>query len=153
MTFETITLPEFYIMGISVRTSNGNGQAQADIGALWGKLLQENILTQIPNKVNNEIYCVYTNYENDFQGLYTTILGCQVSSLETIPIGFMGKIILAANYQVYTSKGKLPDCVAETWNYIWQTNPNRKYAADFEVYGQQAQNPEAVEVKTYVSVF
>lgn len=153
MAFEITTLRELYVIGISVRTSNQNGQAQADIGALWGKLRQENLLTQIPNKVSHEIYCVYTDHESDFQGPYTTILGSQVHTLETSPTKLTGKTIPAANYQVYPSKGKLPDCVAKTWNFIWQTNLNRKYTADFDVYGQQTQNPEAAEVKTFVCVF
>ncbi|QNF32462.1 AraC family transcriptional regulator [Adhaeribacter swui] len=152
MQFETTVLDEFYIIGISVRTANANGQAQADIGALWSRFFNQNIISQIPDKVNNDLYCVYTDYESDYQGPYTTVLGCKVQSLQNIPDGLSGIPIPAANYQVYTSQGKLPDCVGQTWHYIWQHTQNRKYTADFDVYGPEAQNPEAAIVKTYLSI-
>ncbi|PSR54683.1 AraC family transcriptional regulator [Adhaeribacter arboris] len=152
MVFETVPIHPFYIIGISVRTTNQNGQAQADIGELWGRFLSQNLISQIPNKESNVIYCVYTDYESDYQGPYTTILGCRVSSLEAIPPGFTGITIPAATYQVYTSQGKLPECVGQTWNYIWQNAQNRKYSADFDVYDSQSQTPESATVKTYLSV-
>jgi predicted transcriptional regulator YdeE len=152
MLVETTTLENFYIIGISVRTSNANGQAQADIGELWGRFFNQNRISQIPDKISEDLYCVYTDYESNFEGPYTTVLGCQVASLEYIPDGFTGVTFPAANYQVYTSQGKLPDCVGQTWNYIWQNARNRKYTADFDVYGPEAQNPESATVKTYLAV-
>ncbi|HZV12359.1 MAG TPA: effector binding domain-containing protein, partial [Candidatus Kapabacteria bacterium] len=37
--FDLITLDEFNIIGISVRTTNQNGQSQKDIGELWEKFM------------------------------------------------------------------------------------------------------------------
>lgn len=45
MTSETQFLYFFYIIGISVRTSNKNDQAQADIGELWGRFLNQNLIS------------------------------------------------------------------------------------------------------------
>jgi len=106
----------------------------------------------IPNKENSDIYCIYTNYENDFNGLYTTILGCKVNSFDNLPNDFFNITIPSTKYQVYKSIGKLPDCVVTTWSAIWQSNINRKYVADFDVYGQKAHNKENAEVHTYVSI-
>jgi predicted transcriptional regulator YdeE len=150
--FVTTELSEFKIIGIDVRTTNQNGQSQKDIGDLWGKFMRENIIQQIPTKVNDDTYCVYTDYENDANGFYTTILGCAVSSLDHIPGGFASKIITASKYRVYKSTGKLPDCVVETWMDIWQLNIERKFSADFDVYGPKSQDPENAEVDTYVSI-
>jgi predicted transcriptional regulator YdeE len=152
MLLETTYLENFYIIGIAVRTTNQNGQAQADIGELWGRFFRQNVISQTPDKISKDLYCVYTNYESDFQGPYTTVLGCRVVSLQNIPDELTGLTIPAATYQVYMSQGKLPDCVGETWHYIWQNAQNRKYIADFDVYGPEAQNPEAAIVKTYVSI-
>lgn len=145
-------LPEFKIIGISVRTTNQNGKSQKDIGELWGKFMGQNIIEQIPNKINFDIYCLYTDYESDFNGAYTTILGCKVNSLDNIPKGFIGKTFPELKYNLYKSEGKLPECVINTWIKIWESKIDRKYTVDFDVYGKDAQNPENAKVETYVSV-
>lgn len=152
MQFETIKLHSFYIIGIAVRTTNRNGQSQKDIGRLWDRFFKENVRAQIPAKKSDAIYCVYTDYESDAAGPYTTILGCNVAMLQTIPEGFTGVEIRGAAYRVYTSVGKLPDSVLATWQHIWQTPINRSYSADFDVYGDDAKDRDAAEVKTYLSV-
>ena len=145
-------LDEFNIIGISVRTSNSEGKSQKDIGELFGAFFGNNLIEQIPNKENNDVYCLYTEYESDFMGMYTTVIGCRVASLENIPAGFTGVTIPKSKYLVYKSAGKLPECVGMTWGQIWESDLNRKYTADFDVYGEKAQNLENAEVETYVSV-
>jgi predicted transcriptional regulator YdeE len=153
MNNKTVELSDFKIIGVSVRTTNQGGKSQKDIGELWGKFMGQNIFEQIPNKESNNLYCIYTDYETDFNGPYTTILGCKVKSLDSIPKGLVGKIIPATKYNLYTSTGKLPDCVMDTWKYIWQSGVKRKYIADFDVYGEKAQNHQNAEVDTYLSIY
>jgi predicted transcriptional regulator YdeE len=153
MNNKTVEHSDFKIIGISVRTTNQDGKSQKDIGELWGKFMGQNILAQIPEKESNDVYCIYTDYETDFNGPYTTILGCKVRSLDSIPDGFVGKVIPAAKYNLYTSAGKLPDCVVDTWKHIWQSGVKRKYSADFDVYSEKAQNPQNAEVDTYLSIY
>src|SRR6476646_8170492 len=141
MHYETKTLEAFHLIGIAVRTTNENGQSQKDIGLLWERFFKENIAAQIPTKESDAVYCVYTNYESDANGAYTTLLGCKVTALQTIPEGLTGIIIPGTTYQVYTSVGKLPDSVLATWRHIWQAPINRSYLADFDVYGEKAQDP------------
>jgi predicted transcriptional regulator YdeE len=38
------------------------------------------------------------------------------------------------------------------WTKIWNTEIDRKYSADFEVYGEKAQDPENAEVDIYISL-
>ncbi len=148
----TIEIEEFKVIGISVRTINKNGQSQNDIGNLWGKFMGQNLIDKVPNKLAHEIYCIYTDYENDFNGQYTTIIGCKVNSFENIPEGLTTWTIPTTKYKVYKSIGKLPECVMMTWTNIWHSDINRKCVADFDVYGQKAQNWEHAEVDTYVSI-
>lgn len=140
------------VMGIAVRTTNQNQQAQTDIGALWQRFFGENLLSRIPGKISEDIYCVYTDYETDANGPYTTILGCKVASLQGLPEGFVGKTIPEATYRLYRSAGKLPDCVLATWGQIWQALIERSYLADFDVYGPGSQDPNHAVVETYLSV-
>ncbi|WP_353483665.1 effector binding domain-containing protein [Haliscomenobacter sp.] len=152
MEFEEMKLAKRYVVGISVRTTNQNGQSQVDIGELWGKFYAQNVLATIPNRVSDDVYCVYTDYESDQNAPFTSIIGCEVSSVKEIPSGMMLKKIPASKYRVYTAKGKLPDCVVGTWMHIWGSPIDRKYAADFDVYGVKSKDPMDAEVKTYLSV-
>ena len=43
------------IIGISVCTTNQNGQAIQDIGNLWQRFFSEQLLAKIPNKVSDAI--------------------------------------------------------------------------------------------------
>ncbi|WP_286753983.1 MULTISPECIES: GyrI-like domain-containing protein [Sphingobacterium] len=152
---ENITIQKFYIAGISVRTTNQNGQASEDIEALWERFWTEDIQNKIPNKTSDEIYAVYTNYESDFKGFYTTIIGMSVDSLENCPEGFVGIIIEADNYEKFVSKGKMPQAVVETWLEIWadqDLNSRRAYKADFTIHGKKYYDGDNAEVETYLSI-
>ena len=149
---KTTTLSAFHIIGISVRTTNVNNKALKDIGELFGNFVNQNMMGKIPEKVTEDIYCVYTDYESDFNGPYTAIVGCKVSSLDDIPTGFIGKTIPDAKYQVYKSTGKLSISLTKTWEEIWNTDLDRRYSADFDIYGERAKDYENAEVDTYVSI-
>ncbi len=151
MEFKTTHLAAFQLIGIAVRTTNADGQSQKDIGELWERFLGGNLANQIPNKVSNDIYCVYTDYESDYRSAYTTLLGCKVRSLEFIPEGFSGKEIPETTYKHYQASGSLPECVGNAWYHIWQSGVERQYQADFDVYGEKAQNPQEAVVDIYVS--
>ncbi|WP_313156795.1 GyrI-like domain-containing protein [Sphingobacterium multivorum] len=152
---ENITIQKFYIAGISVRTTNQNGQASEDIEALWERFWTEDIQNKIPNKTGDEIYAVYTDYESDFKGFYTTIIGMSVDSLENCPEDFVGIIIEADNYEKFVSKGKMPQAVVETWLEIWadqDLNSRRAYKADFTIHGKKYYDGDNAEVETYLSI-
>ncbi len=150
---KTVKVNEFLIIGISVRTTNENGQAKKDIGELWGKFMSENMLDKIPNIKDETIYAVYTDYESDHTKPYTTILGYRVNSLNEIPEGMVGKQIETTTYTKFIVKGNLTDnAVIDEWNKIWNTDLNRTYTADFETYGEKAIDPTNGEAEIYVAV-
>lgn len=147
-------LKELKIIGISVRTANTNNRAAQDIGKLWQRFFTENIADIVPDKTSNDIYSVYTDYDSDYTGEYTTILGFSVNTLENIPAGLIGRQFPAENFTVFSAKGKMPDAVIDTWLEIWQKNDvlNRAYAYDFELYGNKYRDAADPEVDIYISV-
>ena len=150
---EKVTIKEFTVIGISVRTTNENGQSAKDIGELWNKFMSEGILDKIPSKVDNTIYSIYTEYESDHTKPYTTVLGCKVENTDTIPNGMVAKTFNGGNYARFVSKGDLTKGVVyEEWTKIWNSNLNREYSADFEIYGEKAQNPNDAEVEIFVAI-
>ena len=141
------------IIGIAVRTTNKDGQSARDIGELWGQFYSQNLLETIPNKLSNDIYSIYTDYKSDFTDEYTTIIGLQVSSLDTIPSGLIGRQFPTETFEVFTAKGEMPQAVMNTWLDIWQRDNElqRKYTYDFEFYGEKAQNGENSEVQIFIA--
>ena len=142
------------IIGISVETTNQNGKAIEDLGKLWGRFYAENVIEKIPNKINEEVYAVYTDYENDYRGKYTTIIGMAVSSLDKIPDGLVGRAFEAQNFKKFIAKGDMPNAVGKTWKEIWDKDAelNRSYIYDYEVYGSKSQNGANAEVDIYIGI-
>jgi len=134
---ETVSLPEFCVAGISIRTTNQNGQSQTDIGALWARFMDEGIVQKIPARLSDDIYSVYTAYESDHNGYYTVVLGCKVNPAPILPPDFIFITIPPGNYRVNTVEGDLPASIMDAWQEIWGTSINRKYTADFEVYSAE----------------
>jgi predicted transcriptional regulator YdeE len=130
---EIIKLEKFNIIGIEVRTTNNNGQGVIDIGGLWQKF-------------------VNTEYEGDYTQPYTTLIGCKVKHLEDIPVDMRGMTFNYGAYRKFIAKGSIPTCVGNAWNEIWNTNINRAYTQDFEVYSEKAHNPNNAEIDIYVAI-
>lgn len=150
---QTETIRPFRLIGIAIRTTNENGQSAQDIPALWNRFMTEGIHARIPHKTGHEIYAVYTDYEKDHTRPYTTILGCRVDNLDTIPEGMTGKQIEGGTYTRHTAKGNIQQgIVYEAWVKIWNSDLERIFTTDFEVYGEKAQNPENAEVEIFIAV-
>lgn len=148
-----ITIEPFKVIGISVRTINEGEKAAQDIGQLWNRFMTQGIASKIPNKIEDSIFSIYTNYEGDYTQPYDTILGCKVSSLEEIPEGMVGQSFDGGTYLEFLSKGDLTKGVVyATWEKIWKQDLNRVYTADFEVYGEKAMNPTEAEVSVRVAI-
>lgn len=146
-------IQKFNVIGISVRTTNENGQSGKDIPALWSQFMTEEIQSKIPNKVSEDLFCIYTDYEKDHTKPYTTILGCKVESLDVVPENMIGKTIESANYKELIAKGNLSEgIVFNKWLEIWNSDLDRSFTADFEVYGEKTQNPEKAEVDIYIAL-
>ena len=146
-------IQKFNVIGISVRTTNENGQSGRDIPALWSQFMSEEIQSKIPNKVSEDLFCIYTDYEKDHTKPYTTILGCKVESLDVVPENMIGKTIESANYKELIAKGNLSEgIVFNKWLEIWNSDLDRSFTADFEVYGEKTENPEKAEVAIYIAL-
>ncbi|KAB1231484.1 GyrI-like domain-containing protein [Chryseobacterium viscerum] len=148
-----VKIEPFKVIGISVRTTNENEQAAQDIPVLWGKMMNENIINSIPNKIDNTIYSIYTDYEKDHTKPYTTVLGCKVENLDHIPEGMVGYSFDGGNYVKFTTKGDLSKgLIINEWLKIWEMDLGRVFTADFEVYGEKAQDPSDAEVDILIAV-
>lgn len=149
----------FTVIGISARTSNAKEVTEEGvIGKMWARLFQEGVLAKIPNKADQNIIAVYTEYASDHNGEYTYLLGARVTSDAEVPAGMIAKNIPAQKFAVFTSeKGPAQKVVPQVWmkiNSLPQTavGGDRRYKGDFEVYDERAADPENLQVDVYVGI-
>ncbi|SEA44058.1 GyrI-like domain-containing protein [Bizionia paragorgiae] len=150
---QTVKIEPFKIIGIAIRTTNENGQASQEIAELWQRFMSENVNSKIPNKIDNSVYSLYTDYESDHTKPYTAILGCKVENLDNVPNGMVGKSFDGGTYSKTKAKGDLMQgLVVNQWSKIFEMELDRTYDADFEIFGETAQNPANAEVDFYVGI-
>jgi len=150
---QKVKVEPFKLIGISVRTTNENQRAAEDIAQLWQRFMGESILAQIPNKVDTTIYSLYTDYEGDHTKPYTSILGCRVTKLDELPEGMVARSFNGGEYVKTSARGDLiKGLIVNHWSKIFEMDLDRAYTADFETFGEKAQNPADAEVDFYVAV-
>jgi len=150
---QTVKIEPFKLIGITIRTTNVNEKSTIDIANLWQKFISENTLIEIPNKVSTEVYSLYTDYESDHTEAYTTIIGCKVKNLDSIPNGMIGKTFEGGTYVKTSIKGDLMQgIIIKHWSKIFEMDLERTFIADFEIFGEKAQDPSNAEIDFYVGV-
>ena len=151
---QTISKPAFKVIGIAVETTNKNMQAVQDIGALWQRFSAEDVFNNIPQKLSQAVYEVFTDYTGNYEAPYLTIIGCMVEPSAVAPAGMVARNIPAQIYQIYLAEGKMPEAIGATWGKIWQNDAqlNRAYLADFDVYGPEAHDPSHPAVEIFLGM-
>ena len=156
MEINEVKLNPLKVAGMSVRTKNADESdpAKSKIMPLYKRFFDENIETQIPDKIDEDYFMgVYTDYESDQNGEYTLLISKEVSSFENIPDKFQTKEIVESKYLKFTNEGEMPGVVIETWKYIWDyfsknDNYERAYTTDFEKYNKTVHN----KVEIFISI-
>lgn len=151
---DKINLEEIKLIGLSLKskTTNLNGQSNIDCGNLWQKFEKENYAIKIPNKLSNEILAVYYQYEGDHTQPFSYFIGCKVPTNTEVPQGLDSLIIPQGTYQKISAKGEMPNCVANTWKEIWNSDIRRTYKFDFEVYDERSKDWNNAEVDFFLSI-
>lgn len=140
-----------FVIGIPIRTSNENGRFQREVPPLWDKFYRENLAQKIPNKVNQNLLAVYTDYEGDYTKPFTYMIGCEVSNLSTIPEGMRGIELEPSSYAVFTAKGAFPQSMMQAWQSIWTSIVKRSYTTDFEVYKPDFNPQDNPEIRIFIA--
>lgn len=134
------------------KTTNENNQSMKDCGELWTRFEKEEVFKKIPNKLSEEVLAVYHDYEGDHTQPFSYFIGCKVEEGTELPDGLRSLTIPAGNYQKVTAKGEMPNCIAEKWREIWESDIPRIYKTDYEVYDERSQDWSNAEVDIYLSV-
>ena len=158
---QLVSKDEMRVIGLWARTNNQNEMdpAKAKIGAIAGRYWGDQLAAMIPHQLHPGVTIAgYTDFENNEHGEYTYFIGAEVDRVDEIPEGFREFIIPAGTYcQLTTEPGPMPDVVINAWQAIWQMNENdfggkRRYATEFEVYDERAQDPENSALDILISL-
>ena len=144
------TIESFDIIGISVTTNSD--QATSDINALWERFFKDSIGQKIDNKTSDVIYAVYSDYEGDHTKPYRFTIGYRAESAETIPQNMTHVQIQASDYAILSAAGAQPQALIETWKSIWESDLDRSYKTDFEVYGPRFFEDGINEVLVHIGI-
>ncbi|WP_123053737.1 zinc ribbon domain-containing protein [Clostridium sp. JN-1] len=148
-----LELNEMIIVGKEIRTTNEGAQCKLPIQKLWAEFMEQKLGDKIHGKVNgNELLGLYSDYENKEFGMYSYIVGFQVKDKNNIPAGMTVKVIPKSKYNVITVKGNMPQSIAEGWGYIWNSDIERTYTGDFEVYGKKYAENQNSEANIYAAI-
>src|SRR5215467_851739 len=156
ITIQSTNIASFTVIGIEARTTNAK-EATPDgiIGKQWQKLFGEGVLDRIPERIDRNVYAVYSDYTSDHNGEYSFLIAAKVKDGTTPPIGRVAKQVGAGRYAVFTSeKGPFAKVVPAVWQKIFRLEDagtlNRLYLTDFEIYDQRARDPQNGQVDIYV---
>ncbi len=158
MNLVKLHVDSFTIAGISTRTSNAiESTSDARIPGMWQRFSNQNLLADIPNRVDDRVYAMYTDYENGKDGMYTYILGAKVSSTKNLPAQFVSHKVASGQYAMFTEQGgPPPQMVVDLWKHIWSLEKpgglQRAYNTDFEVHYGLAEDPAKSKVDVYVGL-
>ena len=150
MNYTTEKQTKKFFIGLELKTDNE--KCSSAMPAHKDKFFEQNIPAKIPNKANGDILALYTDYEGDYTKPYSWILGCEVSSLDEIPEGLVGKVIPESKYAVFTTQGEFPQGLIDAWQAVWKSNFLRSYTSDFELYRSDFNPQKNPEVKVYIAI-
>lgn len=161
MTPTIVEMKSFQVVGLWTSTSRDKEQTpDAIIAKEWKRFLSENLLEKIPDRIDQQVIAVYTDFATDARSQYSFILGAKVRPVPNpvIPEGMVVKTVPAGKYAVFaTPRGPAATVIPETWKRIraYFAAPGhgeRAYLADFDVYKDGVANRNDTQVDIYVGV-
>lgn len=131
------------VIGLAQRQSNDHPER---IGSQWHTFFARGGPSQIPERLSDDVYAVYFEYEGDQTKPYSLLLGCAVPAGTTVGSGMSWVTIPRARYARFPANGTQPQALVETWKTIWAAPIQRTFRIDFERH----RSPTEVEVNVGV---
>jgi predicted transcriptional regulator YdeE len=125
-------IPTFEVIGISSVI-----KAEEDINALWDAFFKGKVGAKIEGCEDDVVYAVYSDYEGDHTQPFRLTIGYRTSENvdKPAPEGMHSVYVVEDEYGLVSTRGKQPEALMDGWKSIWQSDLERNYKTDFEVYG------------------
>ncbi len=129
------------IIGRQVRTNNA--RSIGDIPALWGAVMQNDLLEPIPGKLSGDLYAVYANLENagrSNEGYFSFIIGSPVAAETPVPDGMVLVSVPSSDRMRFPAPDNDPTRIVEAWQQAWAYDDSEKtYVCEYELYSQSGE--------------
>jgi predicted transcriptional regulator YdeE len=149
----------FYVAGYEIRTNNAKEMSgHGEIGKLWQKVMQENLVAQIPNRTDSALIVVYSKYASDEKGDFNYLIGSRVFSVDHLPAGMTYRELAPGPYAVFiTDQGPLVAVLQAEWKKIWAMPPEqmggkRTFLTDYEIYDQRSADQQHAQIEIHVGL-
>ncbi|MGP9652132.1 GyrI-like domain-containing protein [Glutamicibacter sp. AOP38-B1-38] len=127
----------FTVLGCAVRTDEA-GSARI-IPDLWNRVYGERLLNNVPGRIDDDIYAVYTHLENSGRnrsGWFTFLIGVHADPSVTVPEGMSLVSVPASTRASFTVPAGDPTRVMEAWKQAWAYDDAYKtFLCEYERYG------------------
>lgn len=143
------------VAGFHIRTTNKNGRSIKDQSEFWEGFFTKGLNDKISNKKNtDEILGVYFDFAGDHTDDYSFLIGYEVNDFKDIPEEVTTLTIPSGKFALFTDKEKrnIGEKVGLLWNEIWNTEIDRTYNKDYEVYKLNSMNSDNPQVDIYVGI-
>lgn len=122
------------IAGVTVITDNQRGTD--DINALWERFFKESVGQMLQDQKENDlIYAVYSDYKGDHTKPYRLTIGYKLKDGAQAPEDLHTVTTETADYAMLSAAGEQPKALIDTWTIIWQSDLDRRFKTDLEIYG------------------
>ncbi|MFI7615216.1 GyrI-like domain-containing protein [Nonomuraea terrae] len=132
---------ELIVVGFAVRTTNVEEKdpARAKLPALWQRAGAPGAFAHVPNRLDENLYAVLTDYESDHNGAFTQIVGTGVRTVPRLPEGMVAVRVPAGQALRLEARGTMPQALMEAWQQLVNHTesggtPSRVFTTDLEVH-------------------
>ena len=151
-----------HFVGIHTRTSYDleSSVLSGKIFPCVMKYFHASLADKIPfRKSPGTTLCVYTEYDHDYRGSYTYLIGEEVTSRpDSLDPELRYLVIPEQTYAIHTvGPGAMPDVLINGWKEIWHSSEEnlggkRSYKTDFEVYDERAADHQNIVLDICIGI-
>jgi predicted transcriptional regulator YdeE len=136
----------FTAIGLTAEVRNDN---PSTIGGLWERFYQTDILAVLPKGTDRRVHCIYHGYTGNHLDPFKMTIGYVVSRDAECPDGLEVVRVPPQPVIIFEAKGIQPATLVGCWQTIWQTDIDRAFVADFDIYDPN--QPDCVTVMVGIS--
>jgi len=112
------------------------------IPALWDRMEATGII----EKLGGTRAGLYSTYEGDHTSPYNLIVGAALPSPIELPEGFVMREMPEAKCAKFVTSNDLPKEVVDVWMWVWQSDLNRAFQHDLELYKPEGNAEVYIEI-------
>lgn len=150
--YKNYVAPSFNVVGISALTTFKNNEVDFVLKELWDAFIAEDISPYIPNIIDDKIYVVQSNFDQEKEGYFQVTIGYKTTSLEKIDSNLTGVEVQASKYAVVELEKNPLEEIGSTWEKIALSDLEVTNLNNVEVYHYDNKLKRVTKVDIWVAV-